>query len=241
MNTRSVSIQVLVLAYSMFGVIGFSSKLFAPSPITYAIGSGLILFSYSCIAVLSKKLSFKQLFVVLVPLNILNIISAYASLAYTYMKYQPLYDSLFQYADVVIYNAKNNITTPTMREYFNTTDKSFPSLEFEIPYIDKISSALTGLPDWVWIILLVLIIGYVAFDLVLKFLENVFTTLTYPVIIIALSLMIIKSDLPTSLIYFIPQLWIPIAATFDSFLRIYILRALFFRFMRNHPYIKQHI
>jgi len=41
-------------------------------------------------------------------------------------------------------------------------------------------------------------------------------------------------------VYLFPQFWLPIAATVDSFLRIYLLRALFFRLLKNHPLINSY-
>lgn len=240
MDSKHTAIQVVILGYSMFGIIGLSSRFFSSSPITYAIGSSLTIFSYSTIAILSKKLTFKELFTTLIPLNIINALSSYVTMGFTYIKYQPFFDMVFEYGDVFINATKHNTTVPGLKEYFNTTEKQILP-KFEIPYLNSINQFFNEIPIWVYLILGVLIIIWVLADIIISFISDLFFWISYPLITLGIAFLIIYSDTPASLIYFLPKIWIPIASTVDSFLRIYVLRALFFRFFKNHPLVKQYV
>jgi len=242
-KSQKLSIQVIVLAYSMFGVIGLSSQMLLPSPILYAINSGLSVFAYSAIAVLSKRLSFRELFNVMMPLNILNAVSAYLNLGYFYLKHQSLFNQINEFGRVAIEAAKNNVT---LSSDYLVENMGSDVLRFNtsIPIIEQVKTAIPDLsfiPDWVAYLLAVCIFIYMVLDLSFSIISNIFTIITIPIIYIAIVLIAFEFNLGYLYIYFIPKIWIPIAATVDSFLRIYILRALFFRFMKHHPLIKSYM
>ena len=237
LKSRNVAIQVIVLAYSMFGVIGLSSQMLSPSPIMYAIGSGLAIFAYSTIAVLSTRLSFRELFSVLMPLNIINAIKSYVELGYFYLKYQPFFDQVSNLGNLVLEAAKKNVT---LTSDYLTDNLGSDVLRFNlsIPYKEKFVNFVNGVPDWVAVVLFILILGYMGCDLILSVVSNLFAIITLPIVFAVTSVLIVSFNLNISYIYFALRIWIPIATTIDSFLRVYILRKLFFKFMKNHPLIK---
>jgi len=253
-----VAVGTLVLAYSMFGVVGFVSSFVSPDPITRAISSGLTIFSYACISVLSMKLSFKELFRVLMPLNVLNVVKAYADTGYMMLRYQSMFGGLLKYVNqhfwYVTDLAKSNQTltlelinsTQEGRDFIdmtlkmNETTNQIDNLIPDLPFLGDAAKFIEGLPTWVLMIILILVILLSASELLFKLISNAFTIITYPIIYVLVALLVIHFRLNVWYVYLIPQLWVPVAATVDSFLRIYFFRALFFRFFRNHPLISQY-
>lgn len=236
MKSKHIAIQVIILGYSLFGVIGLTSQLLAPSPITYFIGSSLVFFSYSTIAVLSKKLNFKELFYILIPLNIMQITKSYASLGLFYLKFKPILDQMEEYYGIAIETVRDNVTlTP---DYLKEVGTDISLLNVTVPYVDKIEVFTQNIPTWAFGVIGVVLVLYMASDLMIQFLSNAFTVLTYPIVLIITALCVTFYGVTPMAIYYVPRLWIPIASVIDSFLRIYILRALFFRLLKNHPLIK---
>jgi len=255
-----VAVSTLVLAYSMFGVVGFVSSFVSPDPITRAVSSGVTIFSYACISVLSMKLRFRELFRVLMPLNVFNVVKAYADTGYMMLKYQSMWGNLVKYVNQhfwYVFDLKElveNNQTLTL-ELINSTKEGqgfidmaskmneTASLFNNIPFIDDVSQwgeFIENLPTWVLGIVLILMIFFTASELFFSFISNAFTIVTYPIILLLGVFLVIHFRLNVWYVYLIPQFWIPVAATVDSFLRIYFFRALFFRFFRNHPLISQY-
>jgi len=261
LRTGHVAVGTLVLAYSMFGVVGFVSSFVSPDPITRAISSGLTIFSYACISVLSMKLSFRELFRVLMPLNVFNVLKAYADTGYMMLKYQSMFGGLVKYFNQHFWYVfdlnelvKNNQTLTLelinstkegqdfidMALKLNETASQINSLTPDVPFLGDAAKFIEGLPMWAMVIILVLVGFFAATELFFSLISNAFTIVTYPLIFVLGTLLILHFRLNVWYVYLIPQLWVPVAATVDSFLRIYILRALFFRFFRNHPLISQY-
>jgi len=253
-----VAVSTLVLAYSLFGMIGFVSSFVSPDPITRVVSSGVTIFSYACISVLSMKLSFREMFRVLMPLNLLNIVKAYADTGYMMLRYQSMFGGLLKYVNqhfwYVADLAKSNQTltleliNPTQegRDFIdmtlkmNETTNQINNLIPDIPFLGDAAKFIQGLPAWVLGIVLIIVLFFTASELFFSFISNAFTIVTYPLIFVLGTLLVLHFRLNVWYVYLIPQLWVPVAATMDSFLRIYILRALFFRFFRNHPLISQY-
>ena len=249
MNTKGVAVSTIVLAYSMFGVIGFISSMVSCSPITRVISSGLTFFSYACISVLSKRMSFRELFRVLMPLNLFNVIKSYADTGYMILKYRSMFGGLLDWGNEYFWlnlDAIGNNETLTAEfinktkgpEFLGIVEKVNNTSNFlDHPYLSDINSFIEGIPTWVLAIIVGVILLYVAADFIIIFLSNMFTAITYPIIYVLAAFACIVFRLNVYYAYLIPHMWLPIAATVDSFLRIYILRALFFRFFKNHPLI----
>jgi len=235
----------------MFGIVGFLSEMLSPTPIVQFISSGLTLFSYACIAVLSKRMSFKELFKVLMPLNIINIARTYAEGALFWVRFKPVLDPALDYANtkiqVGIEAIRNNVTVT--REYLNQTlGKEFFEIDSQLnetvrsipSFIDEkgITDFLSSVPTWAYAILLIITVIWVGSSLLIKLLNNLFTAVTYPIIYFILLCCVVVFKMNIIYVYVILNIgWLPLATTVDSFLRIYILRALFFRFLKKHPLI----
>jgi len=256
-----VAVSTLVLAYSMFGVVGFVSSFVSPDPITRAISAGLTLFSYACISVLSMKLSFRELFRVLMPLNVFNIVKAYADTGYMMLRYQSLFGDWIKYANQHFWYlsdlnelVKNNQTltlelinsTKEGKDFIdmtlklNETAHQINGLTPDLPFLGDAAKFIEGLPVWVVMIALIVGILFAGSEFFFSLISNAFTIVTCPIIFVLGVVCVINFRLNVWYVYLIPQLWVPVAATVDSFLRIYLLRALFFRFFRNHPLISQY-
>jgi len=254
LRTGHVAVSTLVLAYSLFGMIGFVSSFVSPDPITRVVSSGVTIFSYACISVLSMKLSFREMFRVLMPLNLLNIVKAYADTGYMMLRYQSMFGGLLKYVNqhfwYVADLAKSNQTLTL--ELINSTQEGRDFIDMalkmnetntlipDIPFLGDAAKFIQGLPAWVLGIVLIIVLFFTASELFFSFISNAFTIVTYPIILLLGAFLVIHLRLNVWYVYLIPQLWVPVAATVDSFLRIYFFRALFFRFFRNHPLISQY-
>lgn len=245
MNAKNTSISVLILGYSLFGSIGLISTSFSASPIIWAIGSSLTLFAYSSIAILSKRITFKQLFITLIPLNIINAIASYAKVGLLYLKYQPIYDLASKYSikymEVSKLARENNITLT--EDYLNNS--LGPDLYQFRSAINRTSNKkidfLEKIPNPVYYTFFAILVIYVSADFILGFIQNMVSLITYPIVMVISMLVAVHYNISIVVAYFVPQIWLPIAATIDSFLRIYILRGIFVRFLRTHPLIKQYL
>lgn len=177
-------------------------------------------------------------------------VKAYAETGFTILIVQSLFGRWFdwgnEYFQVVRDGLANNETITA--EYLNKTVSTdalnaigkvtnMTSNLSNHPQLIKIQEYVEGVPAWLLIIIMLFLTINVCFDLVIAGLQNAFLIMTYPIIYALTALLILLFRLNIIYIYVIPQLWLPLAATVDSFLRIYILRALFFRFFRNHPLI----
>jgi hypothetical protein len=252
-DSKKISISTIILAFSMFGIIGFVSSMLSYSPISKFISSGFIIFSYASIAVLSKRLSFKELFKVLMPLNIINIIKSYLETGYMMMKMRGILGSILDWANDYLWlgiDAVKQNKSLTMEFINQTKGKEFLDMTLKInstanlipniPYSNEISNFLEGIPDWLSIFALIILIFYIMGEFIFMFLSNLFTIITWPIIFVMSAIFCLHFKVNIFYAYLIPCFWVPIAAVVDSFLRIYIFRFIFFRLLKNNPLISSY-
>lgn len=261
LRSRNAAISVLVLAYSMFGIVGFVSGMISPTPIVKVISSGLTIFSYTAIAILSKRLSFRELFTAMLPLNLINIVRSYADLGLMILKYQGGVGEVTRTLSEFVFlaseaHAINQTVTPEMvneaigpdawttilqvshasNAVAGATDVS-SSIVHGLPVIGPVVEFFFSLPEWVGLLAGFFIIIYMVLDSAISILSNLFTLISSPIILVLSTFTVIHLKTNIAYIYIALAAWLPIAATVDSFTKIYVFRILFFRFMRNHPFI----
>jgi len=259
-KTRNVAISVLVLAYSMFGIVGFVSEILSPTPIMKVLSSGLIFFSYATIAILSKRMKFRELFMALVPFNVFNIIDSYADLGMTIIKYQGTWGELSRLFTEYFWlkwdavEANQTVTKEMILEKLGekgfiiakgvsdaaSTVNGTINFTGNLPYVSEAGKLIDSFPEWVKILAIIIMGIYLFLDMATYILSNLVLFFGGPLFIIAISMIIIQTRANFAYLYVAFIAWPPIAAVFDSFIRIYIFRAIFFRLLRRHPLIQSY-